>query len=262
LTGRLCPEEFLTLGHRLADAARPFAEHYFRQTHGLTLKSDTTPVTLADNEIEQAWRKIIMQEYPDHGIWGEEFGRHQPDAEYQWILDPIDGTKAFTLGRTSFGCLIALHHKTQGFILGICDQPITKERWVGACGIPTTYNGVALSARKMPPPDAPLRVGITNPVRFNQSLQQCHDALSRQKTVIAYGGDCMNFTGIASGLVDVSFENNQSIYDIAPFVPILKGVGAVITQHDGKPITLDMGDGILAAATPELHRIFLALAQA
>jgi inositol-phosphate phosphatase/L-galactose 1-phosphate phosphatase/histidinol-phosphatase len=262
LNGFVCPEAFIALGHRLADAARPLAEHYFRQTHGLVLKSDTTPVTLADNEIEQAWRQIIMQERPDDGIWGEEFGRYQPDADYQWILDPIDGTKAFTLGRTSFGCLIALHHKTQGFILGICDQPVTKERWVGACGMPTTYNGVTLSQRRMPPADAPLRVAITNPVRFSEALQQCHDALCQRKTVIAYGGDCLNFVGIACGHIDSSFENGQSIYDVAPFVPILKGVGACITQQDGKPISLDMGDGVLAAATPELHRIMLALAQA
>jgi inositol-phosphate phosphatase/L-galactose 1-phosphate phosphatase/histidinol-phosphatase len=262
LTGFTCPEALIALGHKLADAARPLAEHYFRQTHGLTLKSDTTPVTLADNEIEQAWRKIIMRERPDDGIWGEEFGRHQSDADYQWILDPIDGTKAFTLGRASFGCLIALHHKTHGFVLGICDQPICKERWVGAAGHATSYNGKPLPLRKMPPADAPLRVGITNPLRFNESLRQCHEALIQQKIVIAYGGDCMNFAGIASGLVDVSFESSQSVYDVAPFVPILKGVGAMITQHDGKPLSLEMGDSILAAATPELHRIFLALAQA
>ncbi|HEY1096959.1 MAG TPA: inositol monophosphatase family protein, partial [Alphaproteobacteria bacterium] len=246
---RQCPADLISLAHELADAARPIARTYFRQNLGLEIKSDATPVTLADRTIEQEWRRIIMEKRPQDGILGEEFGVHQPDAEYQWIFDPIDGTKAFTLGRTSFGCLIALYHVQHGFILGLCDQPITDERWVGALGYPTTYNDNELPQRSLDVRGS-LRVGITNPLRFKPALQQCFDALLTQKHVIGYGGDCLNFAGIASGLIDLSFANHQSVYDVAAFVPMLRGVGAVITQSDGKPLSMDMEDGVLASATP------------
>jgi fructose-1,6-bisphosphatase/inositol monophosphatase family enzyme len=194
------------------------------------------------------------------GDEGEEFGRHKEGADFQWILDPIDGTKPFTLGRPSFGCLIALHHWDQGFVLGICDQPVTNERWVGAFGHLTTYNGQTLPQREEIAVDRPLRAGFTNPLRFKKPLQQCHDLLVTQRAVVAYGGDCLNFAGIANGWLDITGENNQSLYDVAPFVTILRGVGAVITQTDGSPISLTMGDGVLAAATPELHQKFLQIA--
>lgn len=252
-----CPAEFITLAQQLADLARPIALQYFRQPNGLEIKADATPVTLADRTIEKAWRDHVMQAYPDHGIWGEEFGRHQPDADYQWIFDPIDGTKPFTLGRPAFGCLIALHHRTDGFLLGVCDQPFTQERWIGAAGQPTTYNGIALPQRMTPTAGTPLRAGFTNPRRFREGLQNVHDHLVASKAVVGYGGDCLNFAAIASGWIDVSAENQQSLYDVAPFVAILRGVGAVITQSNGRPLAVDMEDGVLAAATPELHAQFL-----
>lgn len=255
-----CPADLVALANRLADLARPLALHYFRQDHALELKSDATPVTLADRSIEQMWRDLILRDHPDHGIIGEEFGTHQPDADYQWIFDPIDGTKAFTLGRPAFGCLIALYHRTHGFLLGLCDQPFTKERWVGVLNEPTTYNGHPLPLRQTPPADAPLRAAFTNPRRFAGALQTVHDHLVAQKSVIGYGGDCLNFAAIASGWIDVSAENQQSLYDVAPFVAILRGVGAVMTQSNGQPIAPGMGDGILAAATPDLHAQFLDIA--
>jgi inositol-phosphate phosphatase/L-galactose 1-phosphate phosphatase/histidinol-phosphatase len=255
-----CPPELIALGHELADAVHPIITQYFRRDNGIEIKDDATPVTLADRAIEQLWRDIIMEKRPDDGIWGEEFGRYKTDAEYQWIFDPIDGTKAFTLGRPSFGCLIGLYHVTQGFILGLCYQPITKDRWVGALGYPTTYNGDVLPQRQNPPAGAPLRAAFTNPMRFQDGLTRCHDALIEQRAVIAYGGDCLNFASIASGLVDISAENKQSIYDIACFVPILQGVGACISELDGTPIGLDMKQVMIAAATPELHQRFLRIA--
>ncbi len=257
----ICPAEFLTLANQLADAARPIVACYFRRDNGVEMKADATPVTLADRAIETLWRDMVMAQYPNHGIWGEEFGRHLPDADYQWIFDPIDGTKAFTLGRPSFGCLIALHHRTQGFLLGICDQPVTSERWTGALGLPTTYNDSVLPQRTTPASDKPLRAGFTNPLRFTEVLQRVHDHLVTERAVIGYGGDCLNFAYIASGLIDISAENKQSIYDIACFVAILRGVGACITQADGRPIDLAMGDGVLMTATPNLQERFLKIAQ-
>ena len=254
---QICPDDLIALANRLADTARPIARSYFRQPHALEIKGDATPVTLADRTIEKTWREIIMRERPADGIWGEEFGRHQPDAAWQWIFDPIDGTKAFTLGRPLFGMLIALYHVEHGFVLGLCDQPITAERWVGALGHPTTYNGAALPQRHAPAPDATLRAGFTNPLRFRDFIQNCHSDLMARKAVIGYGGDCLNFAYIANGWLDVTAENQQSLYDVAAFVAILRGVGAQILQHDGSPIALDMKDGVLAVGHPDLAAHFL-----
>lgn len=255
-----CPADLIALAQQLADVARPIALQYFRHDLGLEIKDDATPVTLADRAIEDAWRTIIMRERPQDGILGEEFGHHQIDAEYVWIFDPIDGTHAFTTGRTSFGCLIALYHVTHGFILGICDQPVSQERWVGALGHPTTYNGTPLPQRVTPKTDTPLRAAFTNPLRFKEPLQRCHDHLVKQKSVVVYGGNCLNFAAIAQGLLDVSGENKQGIHDVAAFVPMLAGVGAMITQANGKPIALDMDDSVLMTATPELHAQLLKIA--
>ena len=103
-------------------------------------KPDLSPVTIADRDAEAAMRRLIAARFPDHGIIGEEFGREREDAEFVWVLDPIDGTKSFISGVPLFGTLIALARRGRP-ILGIIDQPISRERWIGAAGRPTLFNG-------------------------------------------------------------------------------------------------------------------------
>src|SRR3954468_20847748 len=143
------PAELVALTHSLADAARPIVAQYFRTPFTIDDKSDRSPVTIADREAETAMRAILAKQVPEHGIYGEEHGVERPDAEYVWVLDPIDGTKAFITGLPIFGTLIALLHYGKP-VLGVIDQPILGERWLGVSGERSTFNGKPIQARTCP----------------------------------------------------------------------------------------------------------------
>ncbi len=137
----------IALAERLADAAGAAILPYFRGAHGLEAKDDQSPVTLADRAAEEAMRKLIIAERPMDGIQGEEFGVREGTSGRIWVLDPIDGTRAFIAGRPIFGTLIALIE--DGWpLLGILDQPVTRERWLGVAGRPTLFNGVPATTRR------------------------------------------------------------------------------------------------------------------
>src|SRR5690242_19662847 len=138
--------QHLALAEALADAARAVIRRYFRQKIAVDDKSDLTPVTIADREAETAMRRLIEAQFPDHGILGEEHGAVRREARYVWVLDPIDGTKSFISGIPLFGTLIALTDRGRP-ILGVIDQAILGERWVGVAGRPTLLNGVPVRSR-------------------------------------------------------------------------------------------------------------------
>src|SRR3982750_3089029 len=141
--------DFVALAHSLADAARPIVARYFRTPFTIDDKSDLSPVTIADREAETAMRAILTKQAPEHGIYGEEHGVERPDADYVWVLDPIDGTRAFVTGLPIFGTLIALLHRGVP-VLGVIDQPILKERWLGVAGQTSTFNGQPITVRACP----------------------------------------------------------------------------------------------------------------
>src|SRR6185503_13786150 len=142
-------DAFLSLAVDLAEAAGAAIRPYFRQPIAVDDKPDLSPVTAADREAEAAMRRLIAARFPDHGIIGEEYGREREDAEFVWVLDPIDGTKSFISGVPLFGTLIALANRGRP-ILGIIDQPISRERWIGAVGRRTTFNGSTVHCRPCP----------------------------------------------------------------------------------------------------------------
>ena len=136
----------IDLAHRLADAAGAVIRPYFRRDFGLEIKDDQSPVTLADREAETAMRRLLDAERSGDGVIGEEYGEKPGVTNRKWVLDPIDGTRSFTVGRAIFGTLIALVE--DGWpVLGIIDQPVQRERWVGVAGRPTTFNGVPVRTR-------------------------------------------------------------------------------------------------------------------
>src|SRR6187551_3744988 len=139
-------DAFLALAVDMADAAGAAIRPYFRQPIAVDDKHDLSPVTIADRSAEAAMRRLIAARFPEHGIIGEEFGPERDGAEFVWVLDPIDGTKSFISGVPLFGTLIALAQARRP-ILGIIDQPISRERWIGAAGRPTTFNGAPVRCR-------------------------------------------------------------------------------------------------------------------
>ena len=197
----------IALANRLADAAGEAIRPYFRGEIGLESKDDASPVTLADRAAEEAMRRILTAEAGRDGIIGEEFGAERAGATRQWVLDPIDGTVSFAAGRPIFGTLIALLR--DGFpVLGVIDQPISGERWVGAVGRATTFNGAEVRTR----PCRELAEAVlasTGPQYFDDHSAEHFMALAAKtahKRMI-WGGDCYNYGLVASGQVDLVCES-------------------------------------------------------
>jgi histidinol phosphatase-like enzyme (inositol monophosphatase family) len=244
--------ELVALAHSLADAARPIAARYFRTAVTVDDKSDLSPVTIADREAETAMREILEARVPQHGVFGEEHGAVRTDADYVWVLDPIDGTKAFITGLPIFGTLIALLHRGVP-VLGIIDQPILKERWLGAAGRPSTLNGQPIKVRACAALDKAYMYS-TAPQMFGGPLARRHEALAGKVKLFRWGGDCYAYGLLASGHVDLVVENSLKLYDFAALVPVVKGAGGLITDWKGRELDMRSDGSVLAAGDPAIHR--------
>lgn len=229
-----------------ADAAGAVIRRYYRTQPAADLKGDESPVTAADREAEQAMRQVLRARCPEDGVLGEEFGLERPEARRRWVLDPIDGTRAFITGRPIFGTLVALLEDGQP-VLGIIDQPVTGERWVGVRGEPTRFQGGAGRAGCRPCPalhgaelscTAPEIFGADDWAHFQRLQGAC------QRTT--WGGDCYAYGLVALGGVDVIAEAGLKVWDWAAVVPVIEGAGGRVTDWSGAPLRLD-GDGRVLA---------------
>lgn len=249
------PAEFVALAHDLADAARPVIRKYFRTPVTVDDKDDSSPVTIADREAEAAMRTIIKARFPDHGIFGEEHGRENIDARYVWVLDPIDGTKAFITGKPSFGTLIALCENGIP-ILGVIDQAITGERWIGGRGLPTTLNGAPVRTR---PCDALSKAYAytTGPEYFDDTTRPGWDRVAARVKLPRYGCDCYAYALVATGFVDLVAEAGLKPYDYCALVPVIEGAGGVVTDWTGAAVTIASPGTICAAGDSRLHALAL-----
>ena len=247
------PLSYIELAEKLADIARPIVTNYFRSNIKILDKENLTPVTAADREAETAIRIVLESECPKHGILGEEFGSHNLDAEYVWIIDPIDGTKAFVTGKPLFGTLIALC-KNGSPVLGIIDQPILKERWIGAIGHPTTHNGNLISTRACKSiGDAWL--SATSPDMFKGKHETAFKQLAKKVKFPLYGGDCYSYGLLASGFSDIICEATMQPYDYCALVPIIEGAGGKISDWAGEPLKISSDGTVLATGDAILHEI-------
>lgn len=240
----------IDLAHRLADAAGDIIRPYFRHEFGLEIKDDRSPVTLADCEAETAMRRLLDAERSGDGVIGEEHGEKLGITNRKWVLDPIDGTRSFTVGRAIFGTLIALVE--DGWpVLGIIDQPVQRERWVGVAGRPTTFNGVPVRTRTCAALEGAV-IATTSPHLFDEGDVQPFLALvaavsggnPRQGPV--YGGDCYNYGLLASGHLDLVCESGLKLYDFAALVPIVEGAGGRMCDWNGEPLNAASEGHVLA----------------
>jgi inositol-phosphate phosphatase / L-galactose 1-phosphate phosphatase / histidinol-phosphatase len=246
------PAELVALAHSLADAARPIAQRYFRTPVKIDDKSDASPVTIADREAETAMRDILTRHVPHHGVFGEEHGAVRTDAEYVWVLDPIDGTKAFITGMPIFGTLVALLHKGTP-VMGIIDQPIQKERWLGVSGERSTFNGTPIATRACAAL-ANAYMYSTAPGMFKGAELQRHEVLAEKVKLFRWGGDCYAYGLLALGHVDLVVESSLKLYDYAALVPVITGAGGLITDWHGKELDMNSDGSVLAAGDPAMHR--------
>jgi inositol-phosphate phosphatase / L-galactose 1-phosphate phosphatase / histidinol-phosphatase len=251
--------EFLDLALALADAAGAAIRPHFRQKLTVDDKPDRSPVTIADRAAETAMRALIEEHHPSHGIVGEEFGRVREDAEFVWVLDPIDGTKSFISGVPLFGTLIALCRDGRP-VLGIIDQPISRERWVGVRGRPSSLNGAAVRCRSCPDV-ARATLFATSPDMFQGGNAGAFAKLAAAVKLVRYGGDCYAYGLLASGFIDLVVEANLKPYDFCAMVPIVEGAGGVATDWRGAPLNLAADGRVVVAGDRRAHRAALALLQ-
>ena len=233
------------LAVRLADAAGAAIRPLFRGDWAHEHKADASPVTEADRAAEAAMRTILEAERPDDGIIGEEYGTAREGAGRQWVLDPIDGTVSFMAGRPIFGTLIALMQ--EGWpVLGVIDQPIAGERWVGAIGEGTTLNDKPVAVRSCKElSDATL--ASTGPQHFDEGEAAAFMSLaSRTSQTVVWGGDCYNYGLLAAGHLDVICEAGLKLYDYAALVPVVEGAGGTMSDWQGNPLDADSDGRVLA----------------
>ena len=253
----LNPEDFIPFAEQLATISGEIARKYYRKDIGMETKEDFSPVTLADREIEQSIRAIIRNTYPEYGIIGEEFEPVNEDAEYKWLIDPIDGTKSFMIGRPIFGSLISLVYKDEP-ILGIIDQPILGERWTGVNGFATNFNYQPTEIRKCNSLDQAI-LCTTSPNLFTGADYELFEKARKKSQYVVYGGDCYSYGLLANGFVDVVIETGLKPYDFCALVPVVKGAKGIITDWQGNNIDANSSGRIIACGDRRVHQEILEL---
>ncbi len=241
--------EFRAFIEMLVSKSGPFITNHFRDgSWNLELKEDATPVTEADRGAEQILRGLISQSYPDHGIIGEEYGNEREDAEFVWVLDPIDGTASFVHGVPLFGTLIGLLHRGQP-VIGAIHQPVVGQLCIGD-NLETTLNGQSVTVR---PCDglataSVLTTDIANVRKYQEAA--AFEKLQRDAKLFRTWGDCFGYLLVATGKADAMLDPIMNPWDVLPIIPVLRGAGAVVTDwRGGDPV---QGNSCIAAA-PALH---------
>ena len=242
------------------DAIRPF----FRTSLGVEDKSRGgmfDPVTAADRAAELAMRTLIRKKFPAHGIIGEEFGPERSDAEFVWVLDPIDGTKSFISGMPAWGTLIALTRSGRP-VFGMVHQPFIGERFSGD-GLAAAYRGPAGNRALMVRPCPALAEAVlytTSPRLMNATDRAIFARVEELVRLSRYGGDCYSYCMLAAGHVDLVIETELKPHDVAALIPIISGAGGIVTTWNGK--TPELGGRIVAAGDRRTHAAALALLNA
>jgi len=228
-------DPYLQFARELAEASGDFIRPYFGDnTVEVEAKADASPVTIADRGAELLMRELIVAKFPDHGVMGEEYGRLNPDAEWVWILDPIDGTKSFAAAVPLFGTLIALQYQGEP-VLGVIHQPILRQLCIGTAD-GTELNGAPVRLRE--PKDLASALLLTTDTRAigkyrGVSAEAGWDALTNRIRLLRTWGDCYGYLLLASGWADIMIDPKMEIWDLAAIVPIVQGAGGVITGWDG-----------------------------
>ncbi len=245
-------QEFVALANRMADIAGKIIHKYYRTPFIIDRKRDDSPVTIVDREVEAALRDVIQKKRPDDGFLGEELDPIPSKNGLTWVIDPIDGTKSFIVGRPTFGVLIALCENDVPKV-GVIDQPILKERWVGADDRPTMFNGRPAKTRKCDNFDNAV-FAATSPTMFETLTEygRAYEIFETTGNRFVWGGDCYSYGLLASGFVDIVFEENLSPYDFAALVPIVKGAGGHISNWRGEELTLQSTGKVIAVGDKEL----------
>ena len=249
-------ESRLTFAHRLADAAGAVIRPYFRKQVSIDDKGSAgfyDPVTEADRKAEQVIREMIAKFYAQDGAIGEELGNVAGTSGYCWVIDPIDGTRAFIAGQPLWGTLIGLEHEGAP-VLGLLDQPFLRERfagWNNGAELRDSSGTTRLKTRSC----AGLRdaiISTTHPkAHFNDTERAQFARVESACRLSRYGGDCYAYGLVAMGFIDIVMEARLAHWDIAPLIPVIKGAGGILTDWQGRPWS--PGANVIAAGDARVH---------
>lgn len=248
LTNIFIMKDFKEFAKLLSEESGRIIKGYFRTDVSIDTKSDLSPVTVADKKAEEAMRELIMKEFPDHGILGEEFGLHNEGAEYQWILDPIDGTKSFICGTVTFGTLIALLKNGEP-VLGVINQPVLNEFLIGD-NDSAMLNGTKVKCRECESLSSAvlLTTDHLNIAKYQDAGK--FDQLMNQVKLYRNWGDCYGYYLVATGFADIMIDPVMSVWDSMALIPVIRGAGGIITDYYG-------GDAVkgssIIAASKDIH---------
>lgn len=248
--------------HALADAAAQITLANFRSAALQTdNKHDTgfDPVTQADRAAEQAMRAVLADMRPDDAILGEEFGPKEGTSGFMWVLDPIDGTRGYISGTPTWGTLIAVNAGDEGPVFGLVDQPYTGERFAGGLGISELMRGetrTPLKTKVNTALDASI-LFTTFPEIGTPAELAAFKQVAEKVRLVRYGMDCYAYALLAAGQIDLVIEAGLNAYDVAGPIAVIQAAGGTVTNWEGGPV--HDGGRVLAAATPELHRVALTL---
>lgn len=262
-TSRPSFKTLLEFAHSLADISGEAIQPYFRKPIAVTNKAPRgafDPVTAADEAAERAIARAVGKHCPDHGLIGEEFGIVREDARLRWVVDPIDGTRAFIMGSPLWGTLIGLLDG-ENPLLGLMNQPFTGERfWSGPNeAFMRTGEGRArrLKTRDCPRVDDAI-VSTTHPDLFAKGEEwNAFTRLKSKARMTRYGGDCYAYCLLAAGFVDIVLESGLKPFDVVALIPIIERAGGRITTWEGEPAA--SGGRIVATGDPRLHKTVLSL---
>lgn len=256
-------QEYLDFACATARAAGDTALAYFRTPLAVDNKQGAgfDPVTEADKAVEQLIRDAISSRYPEHGILGEEHGEADSDSEFRWVIDPIDGTRAFITGVPAWGILIALQHRGQT-VAGVLAQPFLQEVFAATCEqgfYQRAQQPRSVLASSGQTEISAARLYCTHPSMFD-AIERGGERFARVADSVRmprFGGDCYSYALLALGHVDLVVEADLKVYDVAALIPLIKAAGGVISDWQGG--SPEQGGAIVAAATPALHAAVLAL---
>lgn len=219
---------------KLADAAATVTLEHFRTPVGVDNKlgeDGFDPVTQGDQGAERAIRALIEEAYPDHDIFGEEYGRTNKGSDFEWVLDPIDGTRAFISGLPTWGTLIALKYKGEP-VIGVIDQPYIRERYLGwTTG--ASLNGTPIRTRACPELSS-ATLSTTDQNLFTAAERPLYDTILDRSRLVRYGLDCYAYAIVAAGHMDVVIESGLKPYDMMALIPVIRGAGGVATNWHGE----------------------------
>jgi len=255
--GGIMVKTLTSFANELADAAAAVTTRYFKSPLHVDNKlagAAFDPVTQADKEAEKAIRALIEEQYPDHDIFGEEYGRTNKASAFEWVLDPIDGTRAFISGLPSWGTLIALKYEGTP-VIGIIDQPYLGERYIGWTS-GATLNGKTIRTRACSDL-ASATLSTTDPDLFTEAERPAFNAVLSRSRLIRYGLDCYAYAVVAAGHMDVVVESGLKPYDMMALIPVIRGAGGIATNWEGD----NPGDcgRLVAAGDAALHAEVCAL---